>query len=82
MLNIRWWNPWIGSLLVALFVGLAGCAPKTTVSASGNVPVGYQHVYMTVQAVWFNANETAGPDDTTGIEYSLIRRSPSTWQPP
>ena len=70
MLNIRCCNPWIGCLLVAA-VGLAGCAPKTTVSASGNVPASYQHVYMTVQEVWFNANATASPEDTTWIKYSL-----------
>ncbi len=70
MLNIRRWNPWIGCLL-AVSAGLVGCAPKTDVSATGNVPAQYSHVYMSVQELWFNTSATAGPDDTTWTKLPL-----------
>jgi hypothetical protein len=70
MLKIRRWNPWIGCLL-AVSAGLVGCAPKTDVSATGNVPSQYSHVYMSVQEIWFNTSATAGPDDTTWSKFPL-----------
>jgi Domain of unknown function (DUF4382) len=70
MFNIRRWNPWIGGLL-AVSAGLIGCAPKTDVSTTGNVPAQYSHVYMSVQEIWFNTSATAGPDDTTWKKFSL-----------
>ncbi|HWM67154.1 MAG TPA: DUF4382 domain-containing protein [Steroidobacteraceae bacterium] len=70
MLNIRRWTPGIGCLLAAT-LGLVGCAPKTNVSATGNVPAAYSHVYMSVQEIWFNTSATAGPDDTTWAKYPL-----------
>jgi hypothetical protein len=70
MLNVKRWNPWIGCLL-AVSAGLVGCAPKTDVSATGNVPAQYSHVYMSVQEIWFNTSATAGPDDTTWSKFPL-----------
>jgi hypothetical protein len=70
LLNISRWNPWIGCLLVAS-LGLAGCAPKTTVSTTGNVPAAYTHAYMSAQAIWFNTDSAATPDDTTWLKYTL-----------
>jgi hypothetical protein len=70
MLNIRRWNPWIGCLLLAS-AGLVGCAPKTNVSATGNVPAQYSHVFMSVKEIWFNASATAGPDDTAWTKFPL-----------
>lgn len=70
MFNIRRWNPWIGGLL-AVSAGLVGCAPKTDVSTTGNVPAQYSHVYMSVQEIWFNTSATAGPDDTTWNKFTL-----------
>jgi hypothetical protein len=70
MLKIRLRNPWIGCLL-AVSAGLVGCAPKTDVSATGNVPAQYSHVYMSVQEIWFNTSATAGPDDTTWNKFTL-----------
>jgi len=64
------WNPWIGCLLAAT-AGLVGCAPKTNVSTTANVPAAYSHVYMSVQEVWFNTSATAGPDDTTWKKFPL-----------
>jgi hypothetical protein len=69
-LNIRHWNPWIGGL-VAVSAGLVGCAPKTNVSATGNVPAQYSHVFVSVQEIWFNTTATAGPDDTTWKKFPL-----------
>jgi hypothetical protein len=63
-------NPWIGCLLAAT-AGLVGCAPKTDVSTTANVPAAYSHVYMSVKEVWFNTSATAGPDDTTWKKFPL-----------
>jgi Domain of unknown function (DUF4382) len=70
MPNVRRWNPWIGCL-VAGTAALAGCAPKTDVSTTGNLPAQYSHVFMTVQEIWFNINAAAGPDDTTWTKFPL-----------
>jgi hypothetical protein len=61
----------MGGLLVGVSAALVGCAPKTNVSTTGNVPAQYQHVYMSVQEVWFNTSATAGPDDTTWAKFPL-----------
>jgi len=64
------WNPWIGGLL-AVTAGLVGCAPKTNVSTTANVPAAYSHVYMSVREIWFNTSASAGPDDTTWQKFPL-----------
>jgi hypothetical protein len=69
------WNPWIGGLL-AVTAGLVGCAPKTDVSTTANVPAAYSHVYMSVKEIWFNTSASAGPDDTTWKKYPL--KTPTT----
>jgi hypothetical protein len=61
----------MGGLLVVVSAALVGCASKTNVSTTGNVPAQYQHVYMTVQEIWFNTSATAGPDDTTWAKFPL-----------
>src|SRR6266702_6361925 len=68
MMNTRRWNPWIGCLLIAS-AALVGCAPKTNVSATGNMPAQYTHVFMSVQEIWFHTSATAGPDDTAWIKF-------------
>ena len=64
------WNPWIGGLL-AVTAALVGCAPKTDVSTTANVPAAYSHVYMSVKEIWFNPSASAGPDDTTWKKFPL-----------
>jgi hypothetical protein len=76
MVKTRRWNPGIGCLL-AVTAGLVGCAPKTNVSATGNVPAAYSHVFMSVQEIWFNTDTTAGPDDTTWAKFPLT--TPTTF---
>jgi len=68
--NMTRWNPWIGGLL-AVTAGLVGCAPKTNVSTTANVPAAYSHVYMSVREIWFNTSASAGPDDTTWAKFPL-----------
>jgi hypothetical protein len=70
-------------LQVALFAAagtlgglLAGCGSKSDVSLTGNTPAQYSHVYVTVQAVWFNSSATAGPEDGGWDKFSLS--TPST----
>jgi hypothetical protein len=55
---------------------LAGCGSKSDVSLTGNTPAQYSHVWITVQAVWFNTSGTAGPDDSGWDKFSLS--TPST----
>jgi len=55
---------------------LAGCGTKTDVSLTGNTPAQYSHVYITIQAVWFNRDGSAGPDDGGWDKFSLS--TPST----
>src|SRR6266404_4490383 len=70
MVNRTRGNPWIVCLLMAS-AGLVGCSPKTDVSATGNVPAQYSHVFMSVKEIWFNTSATAGPDDTAWIKFPL-----------
>jgi len=55
---------------------LVGCGTKSDVSLTGNTPAQYSHVWVTVQAVWFNTSGTAGPDDGGWDKFSLS--TPST----
>ena len=62
--------PWLFASLVALGAALGGCSTRTNVSATGNTPSLYTHVYVTVQAVWFNSSATAGPDDGGWVKFT------------
>ncbi len=55
---------------------LAGCGTRTDVSLTGNTPAQYSHVWVTVQAVWFNTSATAGPDDGGWDKFPL--KTPNT----
>ncbi|MGH8218610.1 MAG: DUF4382 domain-containing protein [Steroidobacteraceae bacterium] len=57
-------------------LALAACQPQTSVSATGNVPASYQHVWVTLQQVAFNTSATAGPEDSAWKQYTLS--SPQT----
>jgi hypothetical protein len=59
------------SCVVALGALLAGCSARTEVSLSGNTPAAYSHIYITAQAVWFNSNASAGPDDSGWQQFPL-----------
>src|SRR5215813_14816033 len=65
----------IGASVAALCLA-AGCSSRTDMSLSGNTPAQYSHVWVTVQAVWFNTSATAGPDDGGWDKFSLS--TPST----
>jgi hypothetical protein len=64
-------NALAGTALLGLFAALAGCGAQTNVSAIGNVPGFYSHVYITAQAVWFNNSATAGPNDGGWAKFPL-----------
>ncbi|HEV2284992.1 MAG TPA: DUF4382 domain-containing protein, partial [Steroidobacteraceae bacterium] len=59
------------SSLAVLAAALAGCSTRTNVAATGDTPALYTHVYVTAQAVWFNSNATAGPDDGGWAKFPL-----------
>ena len=61
-----------GTVSLAGFCGVfAGCSTSTDVSAIGNTPALYSHVYVTAQAVWFNNSATAGPDGGGWVKFPL-----------
>jgi len=60
-----------GGVLLALCATLAGCSSRTNVSATGSTPSQYTHLYITAQAVWFNTNANAGPDDSGWAKFVL-----------
>jgi hypothetical protein len=62
--------PWTGLLGLAC-LAMAGCAPKTGVSVTGDAPAQYTHVFMTVREIWFNTSSSAAPDDTAWIKFPL-----------
>jgi hypothetical protein len=49
----------------------AGCSSRTDMSLTGGAPAQYSHVWVTVQAVWFNTSDTAGPDDAGWAKFPL-----------
>ncbi len=61
---------WIGLLGLAC-AAMAGCTPSTGVSLTGNAPAVYNHAYMTVQAIWFNENASAEPEDSGWVKFPL-----------
>jgi hypothetical protein len=61
----------LGASVLLLAVVLGGCSSRSNVSATGNVPSQYSHVYITAQAVWFNTSATAGPDDSGWVKFPL-----------
>jgi hypothetical protein len=61
------------SALALLLSGvlLAGCQSRTDVSATGNTPAQYTHVFLTINQIWFNTSATAAPDDTSWVKFTL-----------
>ena len=63
-------TPLLVASLAALGALLGGCSTRTNVSATGNSPSLYTHVYVTAQAVWFNSSASAGPDDGGWVKFT------------
>ena len=69
-------RPRVNSCLIVLALlgaALGGCSTRTNLSATGNSPPLYTHVYVTAQAVWFNGSASAGPDDGGWARFALSR---------
>jgi hypothetical protein len=73
--------------LVALCAAaFAGCSSRTDVATTGSTPTQFTHVFITAQAVWFNTNKGAGPDDSgwarfvlkTPVTVDLVQQSNGT----
>ena len=60
----------LAATLAALGAALGGCSSRTNVAATGDSPALYTHVYLTAQAVWFNGNASAGPDDAGWVKFT------------
>ncbi|HEV2700713.1 MAG TPA: DUF4382 domain-containing protein [Steroidobacteraceae bacterium] len=50
---------------------LAGCQSRTNVSATGNAPAQFTHVFLTVNEIWFNTSSTALPTDSSWSKFTL-----------
>ncbi len=50
---------------------LAGCQARTDVSATGNTPAQFTHVYLTINQVWFNTSASAAPTDSSWVKFTL-----------
>jgi Domain of unknown function (DUF4382) len=60
-----------GGVVLALCAVLTGCNSRTNVSATGSTPSQFTHVFITAQAVWFNTNSNASPDDSGWAKFPL-----------
>jgi hypothetical protein len=60
-----------GSVLLAICAAFAGCSARTNVSVTASTPAQFTHVFITAQAVWFNTNASAGPDDAGWVKFEL-----------
>jgi hypothetical protein len=56
---------------MALCAAFAGCSSRTDVAVTGSTPVQFTHVFITAQAVWFNTNKGANPDDSGWAKFQL-----------
>jgi hypothetical protein len=59
---------------VTLLLGcaiLAGCESRTNVSATGNTPAQFTHVFLTINQIWFNTSATAVATDSTWSKFTL-----------
>ncbi|HSA77675.1 MAG TPA: DUF4382 domain-containing protein, partial [Nitrospirota bacterium] len=68
-------------LILAIFIlhacgggGGGGSATATGVATVSltDAPGDYEHVYITVQNIWFHTSNTAGPDDSGWQRYPLF----------
>jgi Domain of unknown function (DUF4382) len=60
-----------GTALLAICAAFAGCSARTNASATASTPAQFTHVFVTAQAVWFNTNGDAGPDDSGWAKFQL-----------
>jgi hypothetical protein len=58
-------------LLLGCAVLAAGCQSRTNVSATGNTPAQFTHVFLTINQVWFNSSGSAIPSDTSWVKFPL-----------
>lgn len=66
---LRSTRPALAVLLVCALLG--GCTSRTNVSATGNTPAQFTHVFVTVNAIWFNTSSTALATDTSWSQFTL-----------
>jgi len=70
-MNRRLHRTLASGLPLLAMLALAACGSRTDVSASGNAPAQYTHVYLTVSQVGFNASATANPADSGWSSFTL-----------
>jgi len=67
-------SPARGLRALAVLLGcacLAACQSRTDLSATGNTPAQFTHVYLTINQVWFNTSAAAAPTDGSWVKFTL-----------
>ncbi|HEY4340298.1 MAG TPA: DUF4382 domain-containing protein [Steroidobacteraceae bacterium] len=70
MSNVRWQRVTVLAVVLTAAL-LGGCQSRTEVSATGNTPAQYTHVFLTINQIWFNTSATAAPTDTSWVKFTL-----------
>jgi hypothetical protein len=50
---------------------LVGCQSRTNVSATGNTPAQFTHVFLTINQIWFNTSASAATTDSSWQKFTL-----------
>ncbi|MHB1012861.1 MAG: DUF4382 domain-containing protein [Desulfobacteria bacterium] len=70
---------WIPAIVFAFFLAACGGGGTGTSSSTGTAQIvltdaagsGFDNVFLTVDEIWFHADNTAGPDDAGWLRYRL-----------
>ncbi|HTB67277.1 MAG TPA: DUF4382 domain-containing protein [Steroidobacteraceae bacterium] len=71
MLRGRRHLPGLALLLLLGGALLAGCQSRTNVSATGNTPAQFTHVFLTITQIWFNTSASAAATDSSWQKFTL-----------
>jgi Domain of unknown function (DUF4382) len=64
-------NKWAAVTVLLGCAMLAGCESRTNVSATGNTPAQFTHVFLTINQIWFNTSATALATDSSWSKFTL-----------
>ncbi|HEY6458028.1 MAG TPA: DUF4382 domain-containing protein [Steroidobacteraceae bacterium] len=67
----RAWRPWRALALLLGSALLVACQSRTNVSATGNSPAQFTHVFVTINQIWFNTSAVAAATDSSWQKFAL-----------
>jgi hypothetical protein len=68
---LRGWRHLPALALLLSGTMLAGCQSRTNVSATGNTPAQFTHVFLTITQIWFNTSASAASTDSSWQKFTL-----------